>query len=151
MCGLFQGARKIADGINRALVAASRAHGLQHGKNALAEAGSVVDLFHSRAQFLSRQVVWVKRKAKAQLGTALRGFLLFDYLRNHDHRHTKVQAFHHAVHAAMGYKNAGLLEHLKLWNVGSKQEILRDCAKSGFIDAFSMGQDHLPGLLAKGE
>ena len=150
LCGLFRDARKIADGINRALVAARRAHGLLHGMDALAEAGSVVDLFHCRAQCLSRQVVWVKRNAKAQLGTALRGLLLFDYLRNHDHRHTKVQAFHHAVHAAVGHKNAGLLEHLKLWNVGSEQEIPRDCAESGCIDAFSMGQDNLPGLFVKG-
>ena len=150
LCGLFQGARKIADGINRALIAASRAHGLLHGKDVLAESWSVVDLVHCRAQFLSRQIVWIKRNAKAQLGTALRGLLLFDYLRNHNHRHTKVQAFHHAVHAAVGHKNAGPLEHLKLWNVGSEQEILRDCAESGFIDAFSVGHDNLPGLMVKG-
>jgi len=50
----------------------------------------------------------------------------------------------------VGHKNAGLLEHLKLWNVGSEQEIPRDCAESGCIDAFSMGQDNLPGLFVKG-
>ena len=55
-----------------------------------AEGGSVVDLIHSRTQCLGRQVVWVKRNAKAQLGTALRGHLLFDHLRNHDHRHISV-------------------------------------------------------------
>jgi hypothetical protein len=73
LCGLFQGARKIAVGVNRALVAASRAHGLLHGKDALAKSGSVVDLFHCRAHCLSRQVVWVKRNAKAQLGASRSG------------------------------------------------------------------------------
>src|SRR5438874_9038986 len=47
MCSLFLVARKITDGINRALVAASHAHGLLHGMDVFAEGGSVVDLFHS--------------------------------------------------------------------------------------------------------
>jgi hypothetical protein len=142
--------RKIADGINGTLIATSRAHGLLHGMDVFEEGGSVVDLFYGRAQCLSRQVVLVKRNAKAQLGTALRGYLLFYHLRNHDHRHPKVQAFHHTVHTAVCHKNAGPLEHLKLWNVWSEQEILRDCTERGFIDAFAVGHDNLPGLIVKG-
>jgi hypothetical protein len=116
---------KTADGVNRTLVATCRTYRGLHGLDAFAEGALVVNLFHRRTQCLSRQIVWVEREAKPQIGAALRSPLLLHHLRYHDHRYTKVQTLHHAVHAAVGHKHARPLEHLKLWNVWSETE-LRD-------------------------
>ena len=84
------------------------------------------------------------------MATALRSHLLLSHLRNHDHRHPEVQALHHAVHAAVGHKDARPLEQLQLRDERREQEIRWGGIKRSNIDAFSMGQHRLPGLLAKG-